>query len=79
MSRSATPEPDDATVTTVGTLGECMIELTHADRRSLQLGYAGEVFDTCVYLARIARPDVRVAFGTAVGDDPSTRRILHRP
>lgn len=46
-------------------VGECMIELAPADG-SWRLGYAGDTFNTAVYLARL---DETVEFLTALGDD----------
>ncbi|HLZ73537.1 sugar kinase [Phenylobacterium sp.] len=62
-------------------LGECMVELslagpgsTGADKAAI--GYAGDVFNTCVYLRRLGR---EVSFATAVGaDDPFSAAILAR-
>ena len=57
-------------------LGECMVELslTGADRAAI--GYAGDVFNTAVYLRRLGQP---VSFATALGaGDPFSAAILER-
>jgi 2-dehydro-3-deoxygluconokinase len=60
-------------------LGECMMELSLAgpDKAGIgqaAIGYAGDVFNTCVYLRRLGRA---VTFATAVGDgDPFSAAIL---
>jgi threonine/homoserine/homoserine lactone efflux protein len=54
-----------------------MVELTHADDRRLCLGYAGDSYDTAVYLARTSDPaTVRVAYCTAAGDDWYSQQML---
>jgi 2-dehydro-3-deoxygluconokinase len=53
-------------VTRVAVLGECMIELTHVDERTLALGYAGDVYNVAVALARWGTD---VSFVSRVGDD----------
>jgi 2-dehydro-3-deoxygluconokinase len=51
-------------------IGECMIELTHRDERTLSLSCAGDTFNTALYLARLTRPDeVGVDYMTLLGDD----------
>lgn len=54
-------------------LGECMVELSrHADGR-FSLAYGGDTFNTAVYASRLG---LRVAYGTALGDDPYSDAIL---
>lgn len=55
-------------------IGECMIELTHTDARKLSLGYAGDTFNTAVYLARLT--DLGVDYLTRLGDDEYSAGIL---
>lgn len=58
-------------------IGECMIELTHTGGRSLALGYAGDTFNTAVYLARLTRPsEVDVGYLTRLGDDEYSAGVL---
>ncbi|HTC45251.1 MAG TPA: sugar kinase [Steroidobacteraceae bacterium] len=47
-------------------IGECMLELTRAAQR-WRLSYAGDTFNTAVYLSRLGLP---TAYMTAVGADP---------
>jgi 2-dehydro-3-deoxygluconokinase len=46
-----------------------MLELTRAGERTFQLGFAGDTYNTAVYLRRCA-PRVEVAYLTGLGDDP---------
>ncbi|GHF38898.1 ketodeoxygluconokinase [Amycolatopsis bartoniae] len=58
-------------------VGECMIELTHTGGRTLSLGYAGDTFNTAVYLARLTPPEaVEVDYLTRLGDDEYSAGIL---
>jgi 2-dehydro-3-deoxygluconokinase len=55
-------------------IGECMVELSLEGERRAALGYAGDTFNTAVYLSRLG---VRAAYATAVGaGDPFSRGIL---
>ncbi len=49
-------------------IGECMVELRPVDDGHLKRGFAGDAYNTAVYLKRSA-PDVEVAFLTATGDE----------
>jgi 2-dehydro-3-deoxygluconokinase len=63
--------------TRVLAIGECMIELTHTGSRTLSLGYAGDTFNTAVYLARLTQPAaVTVDYLTLLGDDGYSEGIL---
>ncbi|HEY8618405.1 sugar kinase [Phenylobacterium sp.] len=54
-------------------LGECMVELSLGEGGAGRIAYAGDTFNTAVYLARLGR---QVAYATAVGgDDPFSRAI----
>jgi 2-dehydro-3-deoxygluconokinase len=53
-------------------IGECMMELSHVDARTLRLGFAGDTYNTAVYLRRAAselRLDVEVGYLTGLGAD----------
>lgn len=50
-------------------LGECMVELSRTSDGLLKQSYAGDVYNTAVYLKR-AFNDFNVNFFTAVGEDP---------
>jgi len=59
-------------MTRVLCVGECMVELSHIDRRTLQLGFAGDTYNAAVYLKRVARElglDVEVGYLTGLGTD----------
>ncbi|MGE0117474.1 MAG: sugar kinase [Dongiaceae bacterium] len=57
-------------MTRVAAIGECMIELRHADAATLKLGFGGDTLNTAVYLARLGRETgLRVDYVTALGDD----------
>ncbi len=55
-------------MTTAICIGECMVELRPVDDGHLKRGFAGDAFNTAVYLKRSA-PEVDVAFLTATGDE----------
>jgi 2-dehydro-3-deoxygluconokinase len=64
-------------MTRVACIGECMIELSPAGERTLQLAYAGDVCNTAVALARLARgTDVSVQFVTRLGDERHSDAML---
>ncbi len=55
-------------------LGECMVELSLTEPRQAAIGYAGDTFNTAVYLARLGVP---TAYATALGrGDPFSAGIL---
>jgi 2-dehydro-3-deoxygluconokinase len=55
-------------------LGECMVELSLATGAAARVGYAGDTFNTAIYLRRIGRA---VSYATALGtDDPFSRAML---
>lgn len=49
-------------------IGECMVELRPVDDGHLKRSFAGDAYNTAVYLKRSA-PDIDVAFLTATGDE----------
>lgn len=55
-------------------IGECMIELREAQGGLYRRGYAGDTYNTAVYLKRSA-PDLDVQFATATGDDPLSQAM----
>jgi 2-dehydro-3-deoxygluconokinase len=57
-------------------IGECMIELRHRDAALLELGFAGDSFNTALYLARLAAGGLAVDYVTALGDDPYSDAML---
>lgn len=70
MTGLARPTSANTSATRVTVVGECMVELTHHSDRTLALDFAGDTFNTAVYVARgtLAR-DVCIDYVTAVGDD----------
>lgn len=57
-------------MTRVLAIGECMVELTHRGERDLRLSFAGDTYNTALYLARSTAPwEVDVDYLTLVGDD----------
>jgi 2-dehydro-3-deoxygluconokinase len=55
-------------MTTAISIGECMVELRPVADGHLRRGFAGDAYNTAVYLKRSA-PDIDVAFLTATGDE----------
>jgi 2-dehydro-3-deoxygluconokinase len=55
-------------MTRVIAIGECMVELSGAGQGLLRRRFAGDAYNTAVYLKR-ARPDIAVSFLTVTGDD----------
>jgi 2-dehydro-3-deoxygluconokinase len=53
----------------IASIGECMTEFTRADARTFQLSFAGDCYNTAVYLQRLGAAHVAVDFLTATGDD----------
>lgn len=63
-------------MTSVLAVGECMLELRHATDHDLRLDFAGDTYNTAVYLARTAKTlgaNVDVGYLTGVGQDPYSR------
>jgi 2-dehydro-3-deoxygluconokinase len=57
-------------MTRIACIGECMIELSPAEERTLLLAYAGDVCNTAVSLARLSRgTGIDVQFVTRLGDE----------
>ena len=58
-------------------IGECMAELVHLDASTLRLGYAGDTFNTALYLARCTSArQVEVDYLTMVGTDRYSEGIV---
>lgn len=61
----------------VAAVGECMVELRHRDEHLIELGFAGDSFNTALYLARLTRRErVAVDYVTALGTDPYSEAML---
>ncbi|GEQ98500.1 hypothetical protein JCM17844_21370 [Iodidimonas gelatinilytica] len=61
---------------TVYAIGECMIEFSRTKDGSFQRSFAGDVYNTAVYLKRLAPAGVTVAFVSAVGEDKISGEML---
>jgi 2-dehydro-3-deoxygluconokinase len=62
---------------TIACIGECMIEMTLPDAQGAgaRVGFAGDTFNTAVYLKRSAT-DMRVRYVTALGTDAASDRMI---
>src|SRR5687768_7996522 len=47
--------------------GECMVELSRDRKREWRVGYAGDTYNTAVYLSRLG---IQTSYLTAIGVDP---------
>ena len=56
-------------------VGECMIELSGRDGDLWQMGFAGDTFNAAFYARAVLPPERQVAYVTALGDDPLSRRM----
>lgn len=57
-------------------IGECMAELTPSeDKDQYALAFGGDTFNTAWYLRRL-KPEMKVAYYTALGDDPLSDRLV---
>jgi 2-dehydro-3-deoxygluconokinase len=55
-------------------IGECMVELRATGADAFARAYAGDAYNTAVYLKR-SLPDAQVQFLTGIGDDPMSRAM----
>jgi 2-dehydro-3-deoxygluconokinase len=58
-------------------IGECMVELRAVGADTFARSYAGDVYNTAVYLKR-SLPEAQVQFLTAIGDDAMSRAMRRR-
>jgi 2-dehydro-3-deoxygluconokinase len=63
----------DSRLRPVLSIGECMVELARGDDGRFDLACGGDTFNMAVYLARAG---CQVDYGTALGDDPYSSRII---
>src|ERR1700760_4940157 len=61
-------------MTRVIAIGECMVELSAAGDGLLRRRFAGDAYNTAVYLKR-ARPKAEVSFLTVTGEDPLSQEM----
>ena len=60
-------------------IGECMVEMAQENRTDrFTLGFAGDTYNTAVYLKRHFADAVDVAYLTALGDDALSHRMINR-
>ena len=57
-------------------IGECMIELSGGEGDVWRMGFAGDTFNTAWYARKILPAERRVAYVTAVGEDPFSKRMV---
>jgi len=58
-------------------MGECMVEFGRADEANLyKKSFAGDVFNTGIYIKRCVKEQASVKFLTAVGNDENSREML---
>ena len=63
--------------TRIACIGECMIELSASDEGIYKQSFAGDTFNTAVYLARsLSGTDCSVSYTTAIGCDDLSNRML---
>ncbi|WP_158966419.1 sugar kinase [Paraglaciecola sp. L3A3] len=55
--------------------GECMLELRQGDAGAMRHSFAGDAFNTAVYLKRLFA-DMDVSFMTAIGEDSISQQML---
>lgn len=70
-----------STTTTVQTIGECMLELVRSTSGTATIGYAGDTYNTCFYLRRVAAQlgePLQIRYLTGVGDDEESRLMRAR-
>jgi 2-dehydro-3-deoxygluconokinase len=56
-------------------VGECMIELSAGEGDLWRMGFAGDTFNTAFYARALLPKEERVAYVTALGDDPFSARM----
>ena len=62
-------------MTTAISIGECMVELRPVEDGHLKRGFAGDAYNTAVYLKR-SDPSIEVAFLTATGDESLSNAMV---
>jgi 2-dehydro-3-deoxygluconokinase len=56
-------------------IGECMIELSSREGGLWHMGFAGDTFNAAFYARAILPAEARVAYVTALGEDPFSKRM----
>ena len=57
-------------------IGECMVELSPLGDDDYRMGFAGDTFNTAWYARRLLPAEWTVAYGTCLGDDAVSDRML---
>jgi len=58
-------------------MGECMVEFGRVGKGDLyKKSFAGDVFNTCIYIKRTVKDQANVKFLTAVGNDENSNEML---
>lgn len=63
-------------INSVIVMGECMVEFSRKDSLSLSQSFAGDVYNTAIYLKRLMKNSLSVSMFTAVGDDDISGKML---
>ncbi len=63
-------------MTRIVSLGECMVELAQTGPDTYRRGFAGDTFNAAWYARRLAPPETRVDYVTALGDDAVSGEML---
>jgi 2-dehydro-3-deoxygluconokinase len=61
---------------TIYAIGECMVEFSRTGDANYRRSFAGDVYNTAVYLRRLAPADCNVEFVSAVGDDTMSAAMM---
>ncbi|WP_319531192.1 sugar kinase [uncultured Cohaesibacter sp.] len=59
----------------LASIGECMIEFSPAGNGLYKQGFAGDTFNTAIYLSRQFSPRIEVSYVTGLGNDPQSNGI----
>ncbi|MBL4674554.1 MAG: sugar kinase [Arenicella sp.] len=60
----------------IAAIGECMVEFSAQSGSDYRLGFAGDTFNTAVYLARLLGDFHRISYVTCLGDDALSTQML---
>lgn len=61
---------------TIYAIGECMVEFSRSRENEYRRSFAGDVYNTAVYLKRLAPASCNIEFVTAVGDDAMSASMM---
>ena len=60
----------------IACIGECMVELSPAERGLFKQAFAGDTLNTAIYIARTAGKNIDTSYITAVGTDHFSDRMI---